>query len=28
MTPIVSTVEIVRPPEEVFAYATDARASG
>jgi uncharacterized protein YndB with AHSA1/START domain len=23
MTPIVSTVEIARPPEEVFAYATD-----
>ena len=23
MTPFVSTVEIARPPEEVFAYATD-----
>lgn len=23
MTPIVSTVEIARPPDEVFAYATD-----
>ena len=23
MTPIVSTVEIARPPKEVFAYATD-----
>ncbi|HTP24010.1 MAG TPA: SRPBCC family protein [Solirubrobacteraceae bacterium] len=23
MTPIVATVEIARPPEDVFAYATD-----
>ena len=23
MTPLISTIEIARPPEEVFAYATD-----
>jgi len=27
MAPIVSSIEIARPPEDVFAYVTDRRSS-